>query len=70
MNKQESLAKFSTVDVGDCCRLEQCCREIRYGAIKTGQALTGWNTLTDEYEEFVVEKLASSASKSLVRRIK
>lgn len=72
MRKQKLLEKFSTVEVGEACYLNQCCREIRLGAEAiTGLKLTGWNTLSDEYEEWIVEVINhQDFGMSLVRRVK
>ena len=80
MNKKlrkynKKLSKFSTVNIGGVCLLEDCCREIRLGglnieSVNPGYKLCGFNTLTDSYEEWELVKInKDNYYKSLVKRL-
>lgn len=59
--------------IGQVTQLENCCREVRLAAVpcKNGDIRSGWNTITDEYEEFVVVEVNEHDNwLSLVKRIK
>jgi hypothetical protein len=54
-------------------KLGSCCREVRIGSstCEKGDILSGWNTLTDQYEEYEVIQVSKKDHwKSLVRRVK
>lgn len=73
MNKKLSLETFSSVNKGEVCKLEDCCREVRLGAlpVELGKILYGFNTLSDESEEWkIIVVNFTDGWKSLVRRIK
>jgi hypothetical protein len=77
MSRQEKKRKrkindLSTVDLGDVCELQDCCREVRLGSrpCQKDQILSGYNTLADRYEEFLVIRTDKNHWQSLVRRIK
>lgn len=62
-----------TTDVGGVMKLGNCCREVRLGAVpcEKGEILSGWNTLSDQYEEYeVIQVSKKDPWKSLVRRVK
>lgn len=61
------------IEVGNTCLLDDCCREVRLGATPchVGKVLCGWNTLTDQYEEWeVVTVNEKDHWKSIVRRLR
>jgi hypothetical protein len=63
----------SSTHVGGVMKLGSCCREIRIGSSRSekGDILSGWNTLTDQYEEYEVIQVSKKDHwKSLVRRVK
>jgi hypothetical protein len=67
------LIKDCTVIVGDTCRLGECCREVRLGAYpcSVGDILCGYNTLADQYEEWmVIEVSKRKPMRTRVQRIK
>ena len=70
---RQSDKERSTKPVGGVQRIEQCCREVRLGATpcKLDDVLSGWNTLSDEYEEWqVIQVNKKDNRRSKVRRIK
>lgn len=71
--RKKLLTNFSTVEIGEVCFVEQCCREIRLGSNhgKIGDILSGFNTLSDEYEEWEIIKINQvNHWKNHVRRTK
>lgn len=63
----------NSTDIGKHMKLGSCCREVRIGSstCKEGDILSGWNTLTDQYEEYEVIQVSKKDHwKSLVRRVK
>lgn len=70
--KVQHLAKISTVDIGETTQLNNCCREVRLGAtnLKVGEILTGYNTLSDSYEEWEVVDARTDSMNSIVKRIR
>ncbi len=71
MNNRQ-LKDMSTKLIGGVQKIEDCCREIRLGATpcQVGQVLKGYNTLSDEYEEWQVIQVNKKEQRSKVRRIK
>lgn len=68
MKKQKQLC---STDIGGIITIDDCCREVRLGAIpcKIGDKLSGFNTLTDQYEEYqVVQVNTKNPLLSLVKR--
>lgn len=63
----------SSTHIGGVIKLGSCCREVRIGSstCTKGDVLSGWNTLTDQYEEYEVIQISKKDHwKSLVKRIK
>jgi hypothetical protein len=59
--------------IGGVIKLMDCCREVKLGAVPCtkGDVLSGWNTLTDQYEEYEVVKVDKKDNwYSLVKRVK
>lgn len=53
-------------------RVKDCCREVRLGAIpcQVGETLAGWNTITNEYESWLVVSVDKvNQWDSLVKRV-
>ncbi len=70
--EQKRLKEVSSVPVGDTCKLYRCCREVRLAAQgMLGEILSGYNTLSDSYEEYeVIQPCKKDIYLSLVRRTK
>lgn len=71
--EKKLLLKNCTVRVGDTARLGNCCREVRLGAYpcEVGGILSGYNTLADQYEEWmVIEVSRKNPMRTRVQRIR
>jgi len=64
--------KYKFIEFGKCLPIKQCCREIRLGSesYQEGEIYSGYNTLTEELEDYLCIVKSKKAENTQMQRIR